>query len=72
MNHDSAFNRKIKNLYGDIKSSSAQKFKRNILENEEKQFQDKNKEENKKTFIKVGLRKKKKREMIVYKDIMKK
>ena len=62
MNHDSAFNRKIKNLYGDIKSSSAQKFKRNILENEEKQFQDKNKEENKKTFIKVGLRKKKRRE----------
>lgn len=58
INHDSAFNRKIKNLYGDIKSSSAQKFKRNILQNEEKQLQDKNQNENKKTFIKVGLRKK--------------
>ena len=58
INHDSAFNRKIKNLYGDIKSSSAQKFKRNILQNEEKQLQDKNQNENKKNFIKVGLRKK--------------
>ena len=55
MNHDSAFNRKIKNLYGDVKSYSLQKFRRNILSNEEKQLQ-KNDNSN---FIKVNLKKKK-------------
>ena len=56
MNHDSAFNRKIKNLYGDVKSYSLQKFRRNILSNEEKQLQ-KNDNSN---FIKVSLKKKRK------------